>query len=249
VNQDDGGNQAGGGGAPPPGNERKNHCATCYERARERGRRLGAFIEGHGPAIEAVSAAIIAVFTIAIFFTSKWSWQASTEQVRAARDAIAASRESVRALERPWLLFDPIPPEVPGHPEINGNYATKQQVGLFITNFGKSPAFRVRWALWTPEDPRPPMVADMPTPKRHWAVRSGHTVLAPGATMKMSSTWKGFPTHPIALDPGESVHILALIKYADIFKRLHRTLVCVEGQISNEKNRLENCYSHNDADY
>lgn len=196
----------------------------------------------------------VLIFLVTVGYTvfAALQWQATKEAAKAAatanevaQRAIEISQRNVQQSERPWLLFDPTPP----HPAINGNQATETFISLFVTNFGKSTAFQVRWALWAPPNPLPPIPTNMVLPRSHWSARAGHAILAPGATLNMRSSWKGLNTHPPPrLDAGNSVHIFALIKYTDMFQRAHRTRVCVEGNVSGTKNELGNCYSHNIAD-
>jgi hypothetical protein len=233
MNEKNSGKEAGGGAKPPSRRQRQNQPDTYAYRARKYARRAERRIRRHGPTIEIVSAAVVATFTIALSFVGYWQYRTSKQATDAAKQANAvavaamkSTREMTAADQRPWVLFDPTPPSAKHY----FNSATQSSVRLHITNFGKGPALRARWSLWSLANPNDAIWKTTAIPHRGWARSRGETTLAPGDTTQIDVGWEhGFPAPRQVPAKGSTVHVLLLVRYFDTFGGHHRTLICVGG--------------------
>jgi hypothetical protein len=105
---------------------------------------IGQFLDGHGGAITAVAAIIVAIFTALLWITSDRLWSEALEAGRTAKIAAdAASKNASAALMavRPWLTCDV---EIAGPLMFNGDGAAVFRFKIIVRNIGKTPAMSVK---------------------------------------------------------------------------------------------------------
>jgi len=251
VNEQDRSDQAGGGAVPTPPDQQQNHPKTCCDRAREYGHRFEAFVERHARTIEVVAVAIGTAFTVALCFVAYWQWQTSQQATKAAETAnrvataaIKSSREMTEAIERPWVLFDAQPIDDPLTADKEKNWATQEGFGIFVRNFGRVPAFDIRWATWSGQ---PDELQSDTIPATGWVWTLRGMLLAPGDALQATRFWN-WDREPISHDLGTAMVGLVSVNYIDQFQRPHSTLFCVTLQLGNSPYAVRPCYGIGDAD-